>query len=106
MRRRKQAPPATEPDLGPALAKVMAEYMAFLESADADDGPDPKAFGARHAAAKTALSHLEQLMKMSGDHGDEAARKLGEYQALLGEMRRDMSAEPEETPTDDDGDPG
>jgi hypothetical protein len=104
LRRRKPARPATEPDLGLALAKVTEEYLAFLRAAD--DEVDSKAFGAKHAAAKTALSHIEQLRKFSGEAGDETARKLDEYQALLGEMRRDMSAEPEEAPTYDDGDSG
>lgn len=104
MRRRKPARPATEPDLGAALAEVMAEYMRFLRAAEGE--VDAKAFGARHAAAKAALSHIEQLRKLSGEAGDEAARKLEEYQELLGEMRRDMGVEQEETPTDDDGDSG
>lgn len=105
MRRRKPARSATEPELGSALAKVVADYMDFLRAAD--DEVDSKAFGAKHAAAKTALSHIEQLLKLSGDVGGETAQQLDEYHALLGEMRRDMSAEPEEeTPTDDDGDSG
>lgn len=106
MRRRKPALPATEPGLGPAKAKVMAEYIGFLETSPIEEGADPKSFGARHAAAKTALSHLEQLMKLSGDGQDEASRKRDDYQALLGEMRQDISAEPEGMPSDDDGDPG
>ncbi len=78
--------------------------MRFLRAAEGE--VDAKAFGARHAAAKTALSHIEQLLDLSGEAGDEAARRLGEYQALLGDIRRDMSTEPEETPSDDDGDSG
>lgn len=94
----------TEPDLAAALAEMIAEYMRFLRAAEGEI--DAKAFGVRHAAAKTALSHIEQLLNLSGDAGDEVARRLGEYQALLGEIRRDMSAEPEEMLTDDDGDSG
>jgi hypothetical protein len=104
VRRRKPARPVTEPDLGPAIAAVTDDYMAFLRAAA--DEVDSKAFGAKHAAAKAALSHIEQLRKLSGDAGGEAAEKLDEYQALLGDIRRDMSAEPEEMPSDDDGDPG
>lgn len=92
-------------DLASALAQVKADYLDFLRAAD--DEVDAKAFGAKHAAAKTALSHIEQLMKLSGDVGGETARRLAEYHALLGDIRRDMSAEPEEeTRADDDGDSG
>ena len=104
-RRQKGGAPAAgkEPEFGQAFDVVLADYMDFLRrSREADESNcDPKTFAARHAAGKTALSHIEQIMKLSGDDGDEAAKKLNEYQALLGDMRRDMSAEPEETPSDD-----
>lgn len=110
MRRRKPARPATEPELGPAVAKVMAEYMGFLDAPHEEDGTDPKAFGARHTAAKTALSHIEQLLKLSGAPEDEAAEKLGACRAMLGDVRQEIGDLPgdeaEEMPSDDDGDPG
>lgn len=111
MRRRRKGGAAgtgKEPEFDQAFDAVLADYMDFLRrSREADESNgDPKTFAARHTAGKTALSHIEQIMKLSGDTGDEAAKKLGEYQALLGEMRRDMSVEPEEMPSDDDGDPG
>lgn len=102
---RRGKPPGVAAELSSALAQVKADYLDFLRAAD--DEVDSKAFGAKHAAAKTALSHIEQLMKLSGDAGGDAAERLAEYHALLGDIRRDMSAEPEEeTSSDDGGDPG
>ncbi|TCH97972.1 hypothetical protein EJV46_12205 [Roseococcus sp. SYP-B2431] len=96
-----------EAEFDRAFDAVLADYMEFLRrSREADEtNDDPKTFTARHAAGKTALSHIEHIMKLSGDDG-EKAKRLDEVQALLGEMRRDMSAEREETPADDDRDSG
>lgn len=111
MKRRKKdgaSASANESEFEQALEAVLADYMDFLRrSREADESNgDPKPFAARHAAGKTALSHIEQIMKLKGDHGDEATKKLNEYQALLGDMRRDMNAESGEMPSDDDADPG
>lgn len=111
MRRRRQAgAPAKsdEPEFDRAFDAVLADYMDFLRRArEADESnSDPKLFSARHAAGKTALSHIEQIMKLSGASEDEAAKKIGEVHALLGDIRSEMEMEPEETRADDDGDPG
>ena len=63
MRRRR--PRANTPNLAEALPNVTESYMKFV--ADSDHDADPKAFAARHSAAKTALAHLEQLMKLAGE---------------------------------------
>lgn len=88
----------------------MADYMGFLRASRVEGEADPKAFGARHAAAKSALGHIEQLLKLSGASEDEAAQALDECRAALGEARREiggLSDDPsEETPDDDDGDAG
>lgn len=102
MRRRKAPRPATEPDLARALGGVKAEYMGFVQTQEAD----AKAFGARHAAAKTALSHIEQLLKISGASEEEAAETLDECRAALCDARREIEDLPEEMPPDDDGDLG
>lgn len=95
MRPRKQA--AALPELRTALVLTVAEYMRFLREGAADS----KEFGARHTAAKAALAHVEQLMKLSGEE-DGAARQLIEHQLLIGEMRQEMSEEAQ----NDNGDPG
>ena len=94
MRPQKRA--ATLPELRAALTLTVAEYMRFLREGAADS----KEFGARHTAAKAALAHIDQLMKLSGED-DGVARQLIEHQLLIGEMRQEMSEETQ----DDDGEP-
>lgn len=100
MRRRK--PRGGVVHLAEALPSVAQSYMRFV--ADPTDEADPKAFAARHSAAKTALSHLEQLMKLAGEGAEEAT---GDPAALaLGAARQEMDDEEQETPADDTGEPG
>ena len=51
--------------LGGAMGTVAADYVAFLATGP---GPgaheDAKAFAGHHAAARTALAHLEHLIKL------------------------------------------
>ncbi|MDB5413762.1 MAG: hypothetical protein JWR10_2097 [Rubritepida sp.] len=104
MKRRK--PRGFDIDLADAVPKVTAEYLAFLQTGHVDAEADPKAFGARHTAAKTVLAHIEALIKLTGPPDDEAADRLGEGEELLREMRYRMHQEPEETPVDDEGNTG
>jgi hypothetical protein len=100
MRRRK--PRGGVVNLAEALPTVMESYMKFV--ADSEHDVDPKAFAARHSAAKTALSHLDQLMKLAGEEADAAAGDAGAL--ALGEARQEMDDEEQETPADDTGEPG
>lgn len=75
MKRRK--PRAEQKKLAEALPVVTEEYVNFVHDAHAERESDPKLFTARHSAAKTALSHIEQLMKLAGTSEEEAAQLLG-----------------------------
>lgn len=98
MRRRK--PRGVVPKLKEAVAVVTEDYVNFLHEPD----PDPKAFNARHTAAKTALTHLDQLMRMTGTSDDEVEAEVGKYQDMLGDTRQEIGALPEEE--DDAGEAG
>jgi hypothetical protein len=83
------------------VEEVAEDYVSFLRHSRLDPDADPRTFGARHAAAKSALAHIEALMKLAG--GGDAA---GTEQALqLGAARAAIAKEP---PLDDDDerDPG
>lgn len=99
MKRRK---PRTPPlNLAEALPHVAGSYRRFV--AGQVDEADTKAFTAHHSAAKTALSHLEQLMKLASEGEDAAATDPADR--ALGEARQEMHEE-QETPADDPGEPG
>ena len=90
MRRRK--PRGVDPKLTKAMAAVTEDYVKFLH----EEEPDCKAFNARHTAAKTALTHLEQLMRMTGVSEEEVQAEAGKYHDMLGEVRQEIDATPEE----------
>ena len=100
MRKRSKSP--IEPtDLAGAFRRVMADYEDFVTAHHAaDDRADPKAFAARHTAARTALGHLEHLMKLLGDDGAEA--ELTDLAGRLADARRNIAALPSEEAEDDD----
>jgi hypothetical protein len=69
------------------VGHVTAEYWNFLRRADATGVPDePKEFGARHAAARSALAHLEHLLKLTGEQPEEDTDRSG--QELLLDTRQ------------------
>lgn len=70
-----------------AVAEVTADYLAFLRSPRPDEPEDAKAFAARHAAAKTALSHIEQIIKLADAPADAAET---DTENLLHEARHQM----------------
>jgi hypothetical protein len=56
-----------------AIRRVVDDYNAFLERGPAPGThDDAKAFAAHHAAAKSALAHLEHLLKLARGHAAEA----------------------------------
>lgn len=103
MRRRKAR--GTDLKLADLVPEVRADYAAFLRMTRGEE-EDPKAFGARHAAAKAALAHLEHLIKIAGC-SEDAADGAEPGEGLLSDMRRMMNQEEQETPDDDAaGEPG
>jgi hypothetical protein len=108
MRRRR--PRGATPQLADALPSVTEAYIKFV--AESDHDADPKAFAARHSAAKTALAHIEQLLKLSGENEEEggqdpAALALGAArEEMAGAAREETDDEEEETLADDRGEPG
>lgn len=103
--RTKRKPPMTEADRDDAARLIMDDYLGFLLGGPrpGEEG-DPKAFASRHTAAKAALAHLDQLMKVAGGTDEEAggAEAAGGH---LGAARAAMaSLEGEEAEADDSGD--
>lgn len=92
------------PDLAAAVPIVVEDYHRFLRSSGGGV-EEPKEFGARHAAARAALAHIEQLAKLIGEAaGEPAAEAAG---ALLAEARGDIPAPTEaERKEAEDGDGG
>lgn len=97
MRRRKSRPWVK--DLETAMPLVARCYLRFVQ--DTEHEADSKAFGARQNAAKTALSHLEQLMKLAAIGGEATAGAAGD---ALDAARQEMDEE--ETPSHDAGELG
>lgn len=90
-----------------AAAKlILDDYHSFLSAdpATQEEGAN-KIFAGRHTAAKAALSHLEQLLKVAAEEADAA--QLEEIGNSLARYRSAMSAEIKEEPDpDDQGDGG
>lgn len=73
-----------------ALRLVALDYAAFVSRLALHEGEeDAKLFGARHAAARTCLAHLEQLLDLLGEdvgleHVRDGFALLHEAKAALG----------------------
>ncbi|KAA2214360.1 hypothetical protein [Teichococcus oryzae] len=82
-----------------AIRRVVEDYDAFLGRGPAPGThDDAKAFAAHHAAAKSALAHLEHLLKLARGQGDAAAEQAGIAQAadLLRQARGALAAAPDD----------
>ena len=93
-----------ETDFPAAARLILSEYRAFLaEGAEGHEDGEAKAFAAHHAAGRAALAHLEQLIKLAGETGDEdQVQALGDCLAeWRAKIPRQLREEPE--PDDDDG---
>jgi len=94
-------PPIFGPELGRVAQRVVRDYEAFVTAGPPAAGPeDPKAFASWHAAAKTALAHLEQLLKLLRTAASPDAAE-GEAERLLSRARSEI-----EEAQDDDEDAG
>jgi hypothetical protein len=99
--------PLTPEELRRTIRKVVADYEAFVSRGPAPGThEDPKAFTAHHAAARSALAHLEHLMKLN--RGSAETEAVAEAGALIAEARRSIQLaeqedrEGEESTEDDD----
>jgi len=104
MRRRR--PPGVNVKLADAVAEVTADYLGFLRASRTNEPEDAKAFAARHAAAKAALAHIEQILKLASGSEEEAAERLTDAEALLTQARQQMDQDKTEGRPDDDGEAG
>lgn len=101
MRRRR--PSGVPIKLDAAVAEVTADYLAFLRNARTDEPEDAKAFAARHAAAKSALSHIEQIIKLASGNEEEVAGRQLDTDSLLHQAREQIIHD-NETQEDSEGD--
>lgn len=95
-------PPALAKELDTAALRVAEDYGAFVSRGPAPGmHDDAKAFAAHHAAAKSALAHLEHLLKLAraAGAGDEAG--VAQADTVLQRVRGAMLAEPAEDDSDD-----
>ncbi|MFC0407873.1 hypothetical protein [Roseomonas elaeocarpi] len=88
--------PLFGPELGRVAQRVVRDYEAFVAAGPPTAGPeDAKAFASWHAAAKTALAHLEQLLKLLRTAAspdpvvDEAERLLSQARSEIEEAGDD-----------------
>jgi len=89
-------------DFAGAAALILRDYRRFVGLCTEDpDESVVKAFASRHAAGRTALAHVEQLLKLATETGDEAQQQA--ITEVLAEWRRIMPPMPEE---EDDGGAG
>lgn len=105
-------PEAAREELAAAMLKVAEDYRSFVAQGPAPGThDDAKAFAAHHAAAKSALAHLEHLLKLARAQGPvEEEQGMAQADALLrearGALRRAAEQEGEDSDSDADGDSG
>jgi hypothetical protein len=89
-------------DFAGAAALILRDYRQFVGlCAEEPDEAVVKAFASRHAAGRTALAHVEQLLKLATETGDEAQQQA--ITDVLAGWRRIMPPLPE---GEDDGGAG
>lgn len=87
---------------GEAVRLVALDYAGFVSRmCQPETAEDAKDFGARHAAAKTCLAHLEQLLDMIGE--DAGLDQVRDSFALLHEAQAALALPaPDEDERDDE----
>lgn len=88
--------------LADTVSEVAADYLGFLRAGRGEEMEDAKAFAARHAAAKAALAHLEQLIKLAASCDAEAAERLCGSEVSLAEARALMPGEENREESEDE----
>ena len=99
--RTRRTPGFDPAQLAAAVQTILDDYRRFLAEGEAGD---PKAFAARHAAARSALAHLDQLMKFAGDTEEEDSAATD----CIAEARQALATLPDEERASDgepDGEP-
>jgi hypothetical protein len=97
-----QRGPRIAGDFAGAAALILQDYRQFVGlCVEEPDESVVKAFASRHAAGRTALAHVEQLLKLVTEAGDGAQQEA--ITDVLAEWRRIMPPLPEE---EDDGGAG
>ncbi len=86
---------AADTRLAEAARLIAEDYLRFLSS-DWTDAEAVKAFAARQAAAKAALSHLELLQKLAGDPEEARGAVARVRAALVAEAREAVAGDTEE----------
>lgn len=87
------------------VERVAEDYARFLRLGEAEAEAATKPFAARQAAAKSALAHLDALIKLA-DGGEDTAAHV-ETALQLGAARAALAEEaPPDDESSDDGDDG
>ena len=82
-------------DFAGAAALLFRDYRNFVGiCAEEPDDAVIKAFASRHTAGRTALAHIDQLLKLAAETGDEAQQQA--VSDVLAEWRSIMPQLPEE----------
>lgn len=104
----KGIPPTLAAELEAAMTRVAEDYGAFVARGPAPGThDDAKAFAAHHAAAKSALGHLEHLIKLARAAGaGEEVAGIAQATALLQQARGALPAAAEEDEEECDADDG
>ena len=98
---RRRPPKAIHLDVGTQAQVIFAEYNAFLRADVMADDPDrARAFLARHTAARSAISHIDALLKLDGGDSpntqdQQNAMVADARAALAGDRPENLSDDPE-----------
>lgn len=78
------------------MQRVADDYAEFVASWPRGDAPpDPKAFAAHQAAARSALAHMAELAAMTAGEVAKNAAEAPEQDQILAAMRSQMAKEGE-----------
>jgi hypothetical protein len=88
------------------VLEIARDYRAFVaQAANHAHHEDAKQFAAHHAAARTALAHLEHLLKLQASaSGKDGGADLIEAQSLLIEARQAIALLPAPQHLEEEGD--
>ena len=87
-------PPSSLAELERAARRVVEDYEAFLAAGPAPGTHgDAKAFAAHHTAGRSALAHLECLLKLGRLSTPNSAGEEDEAAVLLARARAEIARE-------------